>query len=66
MFQSVKFEPSKAVRAIVGAVKVVGIVLAIVSAVIIVVPVCAGAMAKWAAGMIFDALRPKRTGEDGV
>lgn len=66
MSQSAKFEPSKAVGAIVGVGKVLGMVLAIVSAVIIVVPVGAGAMAAWAAGAVFDALRPKRAGENLV
>lgn len=66
MYQSAKSKTGKAIGAFIGVCKVLGMVLAIVSAAIIVVPVGAGALVAWAAGVIFDALRPKRTGENLV
>lgn len=66
MSQLSKSKPIKAVGALGEACKLAWMVLSIVSAVIIVVPVGAGAIVAWAAGMVFDALRPKRAGDDLV
>lgn len=60
------FSKSNALGAIKDAGRVLGTVACVVAGVIIVVPVGAGAVVAWAAGVIFDALRPKRTGVTGV
>lgn len=49
-----------------AAAKVIGTALLCVAGAIIVVPVCAGALAAWAAGALFDALRTRRNGAPGV
>jgi hypothetical protein len=43
--------------------KVLGMAAAIVTGAIIVMPVAAGAMVKWAVGALYEALRPERARE---
>lgn len=63
MYQPAKSEPSQALRAMIATGKVLGMAAAIVTGAIIVVPVAAGAMVKWAAGALYDAMRPERARE---
>lgn len=63
MYRPAKSEPSKAVRTMIATGKVLGMVAAIVAGAIIVVPVAAGAMVKWAAGALYEAMRPERARE---
>lgn len=62
MYPSARSE-HKAMRAMVATGKVLGMAAAIVTGAIIVMPVAAGAMVKWAVGALYEALRPERARE---
>lgn len=66
MYQSAKSKAQSVKVALICAAKVAAMVLSTVVGVIIVVPVAAGAIVAWSAGMVFDALRPNRAGDDLV